>query len=100
MSQLPAVEPRSHIAGSTETSPQGMKRKIAAWLARPTQSRLGRAAISSLAMSAASAINVLVSFISVRIALAHMGADIYGTWLTIIAWSALLGFLDLGLGSG
>ena len=62
--------------------------------------RYRRAAWSALAAAAARTVAVVVSLISIPVALGHLGPEQYGLWVTLSASTAMLAFADFGLGNG
>ena len=62
------------------------------------QRRYQRIIHSTLAAAVARGVNLIVSFISVPLAVGYLGRDRYGIWITISSLLAFLSFADLGLG--
>lgn len=62
--------------------------------------RYRRVALTTLASGAAKAISILTMLITVPLTLGYLGAERYGLWMTITSVVLMLGFADLGLGSG
>lgn len=62
--------------------------------------RQRRVAFSALAAGAARAVSVLTLFISIPVALAYLGDERYGLWVTITSLTLGLSLVDLGLGNG
>lgn len=59
--------------------------------------RLLLTGMTSVGARAVSVVNVLIS---VPLALAYLGTERYGLWMTVTSFIALLNFADLGLGNG
>jgi len=62
------------------------------------QRRYQRIIHSTLAAAIARGVNLVVSFISVPLAVGYLGRDRYGIWITISSLLMFLSFADLGLG--
>jgi O-antigen/teichoic acid export membrane protein len=62
------------------------------------QRRYQRIIHSTLAAAVARGVNLVVSFISVPLAVGYLGRDRYGVWITISSLLMFLSFADLGLG--
>src|SRR5258708_2195300 len=63
------------------------------------QQRYQRIIHSTITATAARGVHLIVSFISVPLAVGYLGRDRYGVWVTISSLLAFLAFTDLGLGS-
>lgn len=59
-----------------------------------------RAAWTALIAVFARAASVLTGLITVPLTLHYLGAERYGMWMTMSSFIAMLGFADLGIGSG
>src|SRR5207244_10513872 len=59
-----------------------------------------RLLLTGLTSVGARGVSVLNVLISVPLALAYLGTERYGLWMTITSFVALLNFADLGLGNG
>src|SRR5438270_6831016 len=53
---------------------------------------------STITATAARGVNLVVSFISVPLAVGYLGRDRYGVWVTISSLLIFLSFTDFGLG--
>jgi O-antigen/teichoic acid export membrane protein len=62
------------------------------------QRRYQRIIHSTAAATVARGVNLLVSFVSVPLAVGYLGRDRYGVWVTISSLLMFLSFADLGLG--
>lgn len=62
--------------------------------------RIGRILASAVSSAGGRALSIVLSLVTVPIALGHLGPAGYGLWATITAFVAIQGFADLGLGSG
>ena len=62
------------------------------------QRRYQRIIHSTLAATVARGVNLVVSFISVPLAVGYLGRDRYGVWITISSLLMFLSFADFGLG--
>jgi O-antigen/teichoic acid export membrane protein len=62
------------------------------------QRRYQRIIHSTAAATVARGVNLVVSFISVPLAVGYLGRDRYGIWITISSLLAFLSFADFGLG--
>jgi O-antigen/teichoic acid export membrane protein len=65
-----------------------------------SQERYRRAAWATLAGLGARAIALLVTLVTIPLAIGYLGPEQYGVWATISAFSAMLIFADFGLGNG
>jgi O-antigen/teichoic acid export membrane protein len=65
-----------------------------------SEERYRRAAWATLTGLGARGIGMLVSLITIPLAIGYLGPEQYGVWATISAFSAMLLFADLGLGNG
>lgn len=65
-----------------------------------SRERNRRVSLTAITSGATSAVNLLISLITVPLALRYLGAEQYGLWVTITSFTALLVFSDLGLGQG
>lgn len=83
-------------------------RQLLAALRRPADpgSEAGRAqlrhraiAMTVLASALARAISILTALAAVPLTLHYLGAERYGMWMTLSAFSALLSFADFGIGN-
>jgi len=63
------------------------------------QERYQRIIHSTAAAAVARGVNLIVSFISVPLAVGYLGRDRYGVWITISSLLIFLSFSDFGLGS-
>jgi len=75
--------------------------KIALGRTEPTgvgQQRYRRIIHSTVAAAIARGVNLVVSFVSVPLAVGYLGRDRYGVWVTISSVLVFLSFADLGLG--
>jgi O-antigen/teichoic acid export membrane protein len=62
--------------------------------------RQRRVTLTALASALARAIGFLTNLITVPLAIGYLDTERYGLWMTIISLTAMVGFLDLGIGSG
>lgn len=62
--------------------------------------RQRRVALTFLASLVAQGAKILTIIISVPLAIAYLGTERYGLWLTISSFAAFLSFTDLGIGNG
>src|SRR5581483_4343245 len=62
------------------------------------QARYQKIIHSTLAAAIARGVNLVVSFISVPLAVGYLGRDRYGVWITISSLLIFLSFADFGLG--
>src|SRR5207302_8520521 len=62
------------------------------------QGRYQRIIHSTIAAAIARGVNLVVSFISVPLAVGYLGRDRYGVWITISSLLMFLSFADFGLG--
>jgi len=65
-----------------------------------SQERYRRAALGTLAAFAARGLQILTSFITVKMTLHYLGTDRYGMWVVISSTIAMFSFADLGIGNG
>jgi O-antigen/teichoic acid export membrane protein len=65
-----------------------------------SKERYRRIALTSLAAIAAKAVGVLTALVSVPLTFHYLGNERYGVWMTINSVIAMVGFADLGMGSG
>jgi O-antigen/teichoic acid export membrane protein len=65
-----------------------------------SRERSRRIALTALASLGARSIAIVAAFISIPLTVDYLGAERYGLWMTIAAFTGLFGFLDLGVGSG
>ena len=65
-----------------------------------SQERYRRAALGTLAAFGARGIQILISFVTVRLTLVYLGDDRYGLWSVISSTIAMFSFADLGIGNG
>ncbi|MDO9206076.1 MAG: oligosaccharide flippase family protein [Methylotenera sp.] len=56
--------------------------------------------LTTLSSGAARILTVIISFVMITLALKFLGAERFGLWVTISSAVAMLGFADLGVGSG
>lgn len=63
------------------------------------QQRYQRIIHSTITAAAARGVNLIVSFISVPLAVGYLGRDRYGAWITISSLLVFLSFTNFGLGS-
>src|SRR5438552_3977583 len=63
------------------------------------QARYQRIIHSTFSAAIARGLNLVVSFISVPLAVGYLGRDRYGLWVTISSLLIFLSFADFGLGS-
>jgi O-antigen/teichoic acid export membrane protein len=62
--------------------------------------RYRRIGLTAGASTAARAVGIVTSLVSVPLTVHYLGTEQYGLWITITSVSALLGFADLGLSNG
>jgi O-antigen/teichoic acid export membrane protein len=86
ISQVIHVVSLRHVDVST---PEGRSRE-----------RHRRVVLTALSLLVAKGITVLTMLISVPLTINYLGAERYGLWMTISSLLAILGFADLGIGSG
>jgi O-antigen/teichoic acid export membrane protein len=65
-----------------------------------SRERYRRVALSAISSLGARLIGFATSLISIRLALQYLGAERYGLWATISAFTGLFAFMDLGVGNG
>ncbi len=65
-----------------------------------SKERYRRVLLSSLSAILSRGIGIATALVSVPLAVHYLGAERYGLWMTISSVIALLGFADLGMGSG
>lgn len=62
--------------------------------------RLRRIALTALTALLAKLIAVVTPLITLRITIPYLGEEIYGLWITVVSFFAMMTYADLGLGSG
>ena len=65
-----------------------------------SQERLRRIILTAGTSAIARVLAVATPLITVRLTMGYLGKEVYGLWMTITSFFALLAFADLGLGSG
>jgi O-antigen/teichoic acid export membrane protein len=65
-----------------------------------SKERYRRVALTTLASGLAKGISILTMLISVPLTVRYLGTERYGLWMTISSVVLMLGFADLGMGSG
>jgi O-antigen/teichoic acid export membrane protein len=65
-----------------------------------TLERRRRLILSAAASGVARLIAMAASLVSVPLTLHYLGAELYGMWMVIASFTAMLAFADLGLGNG
>lgn len=65
-----------------------------------SQERYRRAMLTTTSAVISKFISMLTLLVSVPLTMNYLGAERYGIWLTITSTIAILGFADLGIGSG
>ncbi len=95
---------------SGRTDPAGRTRRVLSYLRlKPfdTATAMGRAAErnrraawSTVAAVGARILALVISFITIPLALGYLGPERYGLWITIGAMATMLTFADFGLGQG
>lgn len=62
--------------------------------------RAKRIILTSIAAAFAQVLAMAIPLITVRVSLNYMGTEIYGLWMAVTSFFALMTFADLGLGNG
>lgn len=62
--------------------------------------RTRRITLSALASAAARAISISASLVTVPLTLHYLGAERFGMWMAMSAFTAMFSFADLGIGNG
>src|ERR1700741_1499443 len=65
-----------------------------------SQERYRRAMLTTATSVISKFVTMLTLLVSVPLTMNYLGAERYGIWLTITSTIAILGFADLGIGSG
>lgn len=62
--------------------------------------RLRRIALTALTSLLAQFVAVVTPLITLRITIPYLGEEIYGLWITVVSFFAMMTYADLGFGSG
>ena len=62
--------------------------------------RLRRIALTALTALMAQFVAVITPLITIRITIPYLGEEIYGLWITVVSFFAMMTYADLGFGSG